>query len=555
MHRFHFCFFFVTASCVLFSLSCAHRQDIHTGFRDVPQDSVVFDLNPDAFPASDIELFDVVKSGGLYYCKFYEINSSWKRIHHRDYLMAFSLRDREPRLLPLPEDVKYLRSIFQRSDTLFAEMENWYPWPEFEQYEHYYCFDPDAWKWKPYVAPLYFGDSRYDDAEWRVLSAVHGDIGGMWFIDKNSSKEYLFWGLGGQVHRIDGSFYVVGKTRVYEITDPTTGFLCDSTSTYECIKADQYRPFPYFESFYSSRGQNYLPVIQYDDFDPTVRIREDIWTDASVEFFSGYDKEVNADTLITGSFQSGGRLHCLLETPAATVLARWEDGRMVTVHEFQKFEQLTRPSGLTGHAYPDTDRPGDEAFLILAKKGKGTYDLYEMTGEGNSLLRLTYSHGLEPVGQDGFESLFAFLLDNWGKLSLDDVFRVEESLGAKVSYKGGNEERNGILLKEILPAEESYHVDILTKQIGEVYFMDSDYWIAEADSSVPAVILSWRDAYLGSVFDGDAKADEIEEIVIRRCGPGREVSDTDRPLDYTEWRSGDQTIRFYRTYGLELAIY
>jgi len=500
-------------------------------------------------------LFDVVKSGGLYYCKFYEGNSSWKRIHHRDYLMAFSLRDREPRLLPLPEDVKYLRSIFQRSDTLFAEMENWYPWPEFEQYEHYYCFDPDAWKWKPYVAPLYFGDSRYDDAEWRVLSAVHGDIGGMWFIDKNSSKEYLFWGLGGQVHRIDGSFYVVGKTRVYEITDPTTGFLCDSTSTYECIKADQYRPFPYFESFYSSRGQNYLPVIQYDDFDPTVRIREDIWTDASVEFFSGYDKEVNADTLITGSFQSGGRLHCLLETPAATVLARWEDGRMATIHEFPKFEQLTRPSGLTGHAYPDTDRPGDEAFLILAKKGKGTYDLYEMTGEGNSLLRLTYSHGLEPVGQDGFESLFAFLLDNWGKLSLDDVFRVEESLGAKVSYKGGNEERNGILLKEILPAEESYHVDILTKQIGEVYFMDSDYWIAEADSSVPAVILSWRDAYLGSVFDGDAKADEIEEIVIRRCGPGREVSDTDRPLDYTEWRSGDQTIRFYRTYGLELAIY
>ena len=555
MHRFHFCFFFVTASCVLFSLSCAHRQDIHTGFRDVPQDSVVFDLNPDAFPASDIELFDVVKSGGLYYCKFYEGNSSWKRIHHRDYLMAFSPRDREPRLLPLPEDVKYLRSIFQRSDTLFAEMENWYPWPEFEQYEHYYCFDPDAWKWKPYVAPLYFGDSRYDDAEWRVLSAVHGDIGGMWFIDKNSSKEYLFWGLGGQVHRIDGSFYVVGKTRVYEITDPTTGFLCDSTSTYECIKAEQYRPFPYFESFYSSRGQNYLPVIQYDDFDPTVRIREDIWTDASVEFFSGYDKEVNADTLITGSFQSGGRLHCLLETPAATVLARWEDGRMATIHEFPKFEQLTRPSGLTGHAYPDTDRPGDEAFLILAKKGKGTYDLYEMTGEGNSLLRLTYSHGLEPVGQDGFESLFAFLLDNWGKLSLDDVFRVEESLGAKVSYKGGNEERNGILLKEILPAEESYHVDILTKQIGEVYFMDSDYWIAEADSSVPAVILSWRDAYLGSVFDGDAKADEIEEIVIRRCGPGREVSDTDRPLDYTEWRSGDQTIRFYRTYGLELAIY
>ena len=377
----------------------------------------------------------------------------------------------------------------------------------------------------------------------------------MWFIDKNSSKEYLFWGLGGQVHRIDGSFYVVGKTRVYEITDPTTGFLCDSTTTYECIKANQFPPIPYFESFYSSRGQAYMPVVQYDDCDPTVRIREDMWTDASVTFFSGYYREVNADTLITGSFQSGGRLHCLLETPTATVLARWEDGRMVTVHEFPKFEQLTRPSGLTGHAYPDTDRPGDEAFLILAKKGKGTYDLYEMTGEGNSLLRLTYSHGLEPVGQDGFESLFAFLLDNWGKLSLDDVFRVEESLGAKVSYKGGNEERNGILLKEILPAEESYHVDILTKQIGEVYFMDSDYWIAEADSSVPAVILSWRDAYLGSVFDGDAKADEIEEIVIRRCGPGREVSDTDRPLDYTEWRSGDQTIRFYRTYGLELAIY
>ena len=551
MHRFHFSFFFVTASCVLFSLSCAHRQDIHTGFRDVPQGSVVFDLDPYAFPASDIKLFDVVKSGGLYYCKFYESNRSAKGTPSRDHLMAFSLRDRKPRWLPLPGDYN-IRCIFSQSDSLFAEIQHWHPLADCERY---FYFDPDAWKWKPYVAPLYFGDSRYDDAEWRVLSAVHGDIGGMWFIDKNSSKEYLFWGLGGQVHRIDGSFYVVGKTRVYEITDPTTGFLCDSTSTYECIKADQYRPFPYFESFYSSRGQNYLPVIQYDDFDPTVRIREDIWTDASVEFFSGYDKEVNADTLITGSFQSGGRLHCLLETPAATVLARWEDGRMATIHEFPKFEQLTKPSGLSGHAYPDTDRPGDEAFLILAKKGKGTYDLYEMTGEGNSLLRLTYSHGLEPVGQDGFESLFAFLLDNWGRLSYDDVIRVEKSMGAKVSYKGGNEERRGILLEEILPAEESYRLDALTKQIGNDYFMYSDYWVAESDSSVSAVILSWRDAYLGSVFDGDAKADEIEEIVIRRCGPGREVSDTDRPLDYTEWRSGDQTIRFYRTYGLELAIY
>ena len=88
--------------------------------------------------------------------------------------------------------------------------------------------------------------------------------------------------------------------------------------------------------------------------------------------------------------------------------------------------------------------------------------------------------------------------------------------------------------------------------------MYSDYWVAESDSSVSAVFLSWEDAYLylpGSCFDGDAKADKIEDVVIRRCGPGKEVPQKDYSLGYTEWQSGDLTIRFYRTYGLELAIY
>ena len=124
------------------------------------------------------------------------------------------------------------------------------------------------------------------------------------------------------MHRIDGSFYVIERTRVYEIADPSTGFLCDSTATHEKKKEQNLIPPPFLGgTFNPSRGQTFMPIVQYDDCDPSALIREGMWSDASIEFFNLYGQEFKSDTLITGSFQSGGRLQS--GEGALTTCMRW----------------------------------------------------------------------------------------------------------------------------------------------------------------------------------------------------------------------------------------
>lgn len=544
MTRFHISLFILAVCC----LSCLQRPDVHTGFRDEPQESVVFDFEEYALPASDIVLCNVVKAAGVYYCHFYEERrSSWGANLSPDHLFSFSFRDRKPRRLPLPDEDWELRFIFQRGDSLFAKLSERYTVDSYK----YYCYNPKAGKWNPYDASASFIDGCYDDDEWAVRYVEHGEFGAaMWFIDKRASKEYAFWDLSGEVHRIDSTFYVVGGTRVYEIADPTVGFLCDSTTTYEKVRDQQLMARPFGKAGYSSRELTFPPIVRYDNHDP---LREGTMPDGTTMFLGGFGvwEGAKADTLITGSFQSSGRLHCLLKTPTATVLTRWEDGRMTTVHELPAYEDVDVLSTI-----PDSVRPGDETLLILAKQGKGSYDLYEMGEDGNTLLRLTYMHGLEAVEQDGFATLFDFLLDNWGKLSFDEVVQVEESLGAKVSIKGMEADRNRYPPQEVFSPEETYHIDILSKQIGENYTVDSQYWVAESDSSVSAVFLDWDEPWpYRSYFDWNAKAAEIDSIITRRCGSGRIISPPGRKQEYTEWHFGSQTTRLYNNNGVRLVVF
>ena len=66
MTRFHITVILFAACC----LSCSQRPDVHAGFTDEPQGTVVFDFEEYALPASDIELYDVERVGNRYYCRF-----------------------------------------------------------------------------------------------------------------------------------------------------------------------------------------------------------------------------------------------------------------------------------------------------------------------------------------------------------------------------------------------------------------------------------------------------------------------------------------------------
>ncbi len=526
MGRFFFKHISLFLCFVGIALSCGYRQGSLEGFKDEPQDSIVFDLEDYVMLASDIELWDVVKVNERYYCLFDERSRNSALWEYRpDILMCYTISKKKPYRIPLPESGRKPMGIFQRGDTLFLEIGH----SGFEQ--KYFFLNQKDNIWKPFTASASFIDYKYDDKDWAVRYVEHGEFGdAMWFIDKASFKEYAFVGLSGKVHRIDTTFYIVGRTRLFELANPSDGFQCDSSTVYTNARDEVLLASRFFKAGYYSKAISLTPVVKYDNED-------------NLEYL-GVSDYAEVDTLILGSFQADGRLHCLLDTPTSTVLARWDGQQMALLHEFPKY------SSLVCHTYTD-------ALLALGKIEEGRYDLYEIGKEGNSLLRLSYKHGLEPVEQDGFETLLSYILEHWGGLNYNGIVEVEQSLGSKESSTNRKPSSNTYPPQDAFTPNETYHIDVLTKQVKDVFTMDSEYWVSDSDSSIPAAFFEWENmgSYLKPSFDKKAKSAELESIITRLCGPGTIITQTDRKQGYTEWSSESLTIRLYSKYNLRLVLF
>ena len=520
------------------SFSCGPRPGLFVEFKDEPQDSIIFNLTEYALPASDIELYDVVKANDRYYCLFSEITQSYWE-YRPDILMCFSLSTRKPYHIPLPTIDRQPTAIFQRGDTLFLRI----GYDGFEQ-KHYFLNKKDN-SWKPFTASASFIDYKYEDKDWAVRYVEHGEFGdAMWFIDKASSKEYAFIGLSGKVHKIDTTFYIVGRTRMFELTDPTIGFQCDSSTVYANARDEVLLASRFFKAGYYSKAISLTPVVKYDNED-------------NLEYL-GVSDYAEADTLILGSFQADGRLYCLLDTPSSTVIARWDGQQMAALHEFSRYGEtntsskyIWQPTNMVCHTYTD-------ALLALGKIEEGRYDLYEIGKEGHSLLRLSYKHGLEPVEQDGFETLLSYILEHWGGLNYNGIVEVEHSLGSKESSTNRKPSSNTYPPQDAFTPNETYHINVLTKEIKDDYKMDSEYWVSESDSSIPAAFFEWdsmRHSWGQPSFDRNAKAREIADVITRICGSGAKVAQTDRKQGYTEWTSDSLTLRLYSKYDLRLVLF
>lgn len=539
MGRFFFKHISLFLCFVGIALSCGYRQGSLEGFKDEPQDSIVFDLEDYVRPASDIELWDVVKVNDRYYCLFDERSRNSALWEYRpDILMCYTISKKKPYRIPLPESGRKPMGIFQRGDTLFLEIGH----SGFKQ--KYFFLNQKDNIWKPFTASASFIDYKYDDKDWAVRYVEHGEFGdAMWFIDKASFKEYAFVGLSGKVHRVDTTFYIVGRTRLFELANPSDGFQCDSSTVYTNARDEDLLVSRFFKAGYYSKAISLTPVVKYDNED-------------NLEYL-GVSDYAEADTLILGSFQADGRLHCLLDTPSSTVIARWDGQQMAALHEFSKYGEtntsskyIWRPTNMVCHTYTD-------ALLALGKRGKGQYDLYEIGKAGNSILRLCYEHGLESVEQDSFETLLSYILEHWGSLNYNDVVEVENNLGAKESSKNQDSAMNNYPPQNAFAPNDTYHIDALTKQVKDVFTMDSEYWVSDSDSSIPAAFFEWENmgSYLNPSFDKKAKSAELESIITRLCGPGTIITQTDRKQGYTEWSSESLTIRLYSKYDLRLVLF
>ena len=105
--------------------------------------------------------------------------------------------------------------------------------------------------------------------------------------------------------------------------------------------------------------------------------------------------------------------------------------------------------------------------------------------------------------------------------------------------------RNSFPPQEIFIEGQEYHIDIVSKQIGDSYEVESSYWIQESNNSTPAVYLDWSSLRYNSGFDPKAKFEELVGIITDAVGPGELFPQTSSKMMYSEWQTGQRTIRLY----------
>ncbi|MBO6221175.1 MAG: hypothetical protein J6N46_04510, partial [Bacteroidales bacterium] len=127
----------------------------------------------------------------------------------------------------------------------------------------------------------------------------------------------------------------------------------------------------------------------------------------------------------------------------------------------------------------------------------------------------------------------------------DGVIQKEKTLGGEISYLNLGAHRNQYPPKDIFKKEESYHIDVVSKQIDDSYEVQSEYWVQESDQSIPVIFMDWSRLRYDSGFDSEAKYKELVRIITDSVGPGKLFPKTSSKMMYSEWHSGQRTIRLY----------
>ena len=540
---------------LLLIASSSHKRVVTHGFVNEPQDSIVFNLKDYVLPASEISILSVNKCDGYLYFWFHEQSRSDFNASH-SFLMAASEDNLLAKYVPFPANVNDFSSVsVKNDDTLVIKLED----------ERCFSFDPKKWEWYPYKSKDDDG-TIYNDDDWEVKHDYHGEFGEVtWFIDKHSKEEYAFVGLTGSIRRLDNTLYVVNETRIYELSDPSIGFRCKSSTKYKKAKDSRLISVLFHRAGYSPMNHTFSPIVHLDNENPEIEKHEDedfIWYDGGF-YLSEF---ATADTVIVGSFVSSDTLFCALNTSSGLELARLEGDSLVSVHHFYKdvgeshirfsFPDMF-PSIASAFKYRECVTSPDEKLLLLLNIEPGVSELIDIVSNGNTLTKLCYNHsGLQPVEQDGFSGLLSFYLKNWEELTLDRVLQEEKQFGGEVSYLNLGANRNSFPPKEIFNASESYHIDIVSKLIRDSYKVDSEFWVQESDNSIPAIYMSWSRLRYSSGFDPKAKYEELAGIITDSIGPGTLYPATNGKMKYTEWHSGQRVIKLYGdSYDVRFIMY
>ena len=536
-------------------VSCERQKQRAHGFVNEPQDSIWFNLKDYVLPASEISIWDVKKCGGYYYVCFHERTRSNFNASH-SVLMAVSEDKLQTMHVPLPDEAYDFSSISNKNDTLVIKLKD----------ERFFSLNPKNWEWSSYSFRDGDKGTIFEDDDWTVKYAYHGEFGEVtWFIDKYSKEEYAFVGLSGSVSRIDSTLYVINETRIYELNNPSIGFHCDSLTTYEKAKDIRLIAAQFHRAGYSPMTHTFSPIIHFDNENPEIEKHEDdgiTWYNGGF-YLSDFAK---SDTVIIDHFIASDTLFCALNTPSGLELVKLDGDRLTSVHRFDidagvshlRFRFLDEFPGIASSAnYRERDDSPDERLLLLLNVEPGSSELIDIAHDGNSLLKLRYDYsGLNPVEQDCFRELLSYYLQNWGDLTIDRVIQEEQRFGGEISYLSLGSNRNTFPPKEVFDDNERYHIDIVSKLIEDSYKVESEYWVQESDKSIPAIYMDWSRLNYNSGFDPKEKYEEVARIITDTVGVGTLYPATNGKMKYTEWHSDQRVIRLYGgTYDVRFILY
>ena len=376
-------------------VSCDRHRHVIRGFVDEPQDSILVDLSDYIRRGSWTELENVKKCDGLYYFLFHvEYVPNLNGPHY--VLMAASENKLRAKHIPFPNGADGSFNFFERNDTLIMKMDD----------GRFYSFDPKKWKWSPITSGGKDEETLYEDDDWKVKFVSNDEFEGVtWFIDKHSQDEYAFIGLNGGIRRLSDAFYVVTRTRIYKIPDPSIGFQCDSSTRFENAKDIELLTPHFVNSGYAPFSKYFVnPMVCFDNEDLSGEITR---PDGTRSYHNPYkvfgENEMNGR--IVASFCASDSLYCLLNTSPGLELVRLDDSQLVPVHHFNKDIGYCHPvifpygfpSLTTRYRYRDKSNPADDRMLLQINTEEGGAEVIDLAHNGNTVLKIRYLPYHTPV--------------------------------------------------------------------------------------------------------------------------------------------------------------
>ena len=310
--------------------------------------------------------------------------------------MAASENKLRAKHIPFPNGADGSFNFFERNDTLIMKMDD----------GRFYSFDPKKWKWSPITSREKDEETLYEDDDWKVKFVSNDEFEEVtWFIDKHSQDEYAFIGLNGGIRRLSDAFYVVTRTRIYKIPDPSIGFQCDSSTRFENAKDIELLTPHFVNSGYTPFSKYFVnPVVCFDNEDLSGEITR---PDGTRSYHNPYkvfgENEMNGR--IVASFCASDSLYCLLNTSPGLELARLDDSQLVPVHHFNKDIGYCHPvifpygfpSLTTRYRYRDKSNPADDRMLLQINTEEGGAEVIDLAHNGNTVLKIRYLPYHTPV--------------------------------------------------------------------------------------------------------------------------------------------------------------